>query len=309
MKINNKILSPLALGTAPYGSGIGETDAFALIDVYRDAGGNILDTARVYGESENTIGRYLRSRGCRHETIISTKGGHYDVQTKEKRVNRHEIYADVEISLKNLGTDYVDIYWLHRDDEDVPVEEIMTILSDLTKEGKILSIGVSNWTPQRIEKANSFVAEHSLQKIVASQIKHSAAISVTMSDPTMLSLTDASRPFYAKQKMPIFAYTPQARGLFSKLETSGESGISEWLSREFLCEENLRRYMEIKSLSQQLDRPVNQVALALLLCDTELDIIPIIGAKTQSQLIDSLAATDIILTPSQIAKVMKGPQK
>ena len=88
MKINNKTLSPLALGTARYGGSIYEQTAFSLIDAYRELGGNTLDTARVYGDSESTIGRYLRSRRCRHEMIISTKGGHYDVKTKEKRINR-----------------------------------------------------------------------------------------------------------------------------------------------------------------------------------------------------------------------------
>ena len=238
--------------------------------------------------------------------IISTKGGHYDVKTKEKRINRHEIYADVEISLKNLGTDHADIYWLHRDDEDVPVEEIITILADLTKEGKILTAGVSNWTPERIAKANTFAAKHGLPKIVASQIKHSAAVTVRENDPTILSLTNASRPFYKKEKMPVFAFTSQAKGLFSKLEALGEVGISEGLRREFLCDETLRRYTEIKNLAIDLNCQISQVALASIICDPELEIIPIIGGRSPEQIADSFKSLEIQLSEEQFCKILKG---
>ena len=90
MTINSKNTSPLALGTAEFGAGVSTETAFGLIDVYRDLGGNILDTARVYGESESTLGKYLAANKCRHELIISTKGGHYDLVTREKRINRRK---------------------------------------------------------------------------------------------------------------------------------------------------------------------------------------------------------------------------
>ncbi len=305
MEINGKAVSALALGTAGFGGGEREVDAFRLMDVYRECGGNIFDTARVYGESEGVIGRYLRSRGCRGEVLISTKGGHHDLVTREKRINREAIYSDVEVSFGNLGIDYADIYWLHRDDEDVPVCEIMGILADLVREGKILSIGVSNWTSARIAEANEFAAANGLPPIAASQIKHSAAVTVFENDPTMLSLDGASREFYAREKMPVFAYTAQAKGLFSKLERLGVDGISEGLRREFICDETLRRYDVMSEIACELGVPIGQVALAWLLCDRELEIIPIIGGKTRAQIEDSFAALDIKLSREQFEKIIK----
>ena len=84
-------VSRLALGTAVYRGGEREADAFRLMDVYRECGGNIFDTARVYGESESVIGRFLKSRGRRGEVLISTKGGHYDAKrTVEKILSRED---------------------------------------------------------------------------------------------------------------------------------------------------------------------------------------------------------------------------
>lgn len=308
MEINGRAVSRMALGTAVYRYDR-EGDAFALMDAYRAFGGNIFDTARVYGESESVIGRYLGSRGCRGDVLIATKGGHYDLKTREKRLNREAIFSDVEVSLRELGIDYADIYFLHRDDEEIPVAEIMGILSDLVREGKILSIGVSNWTVDRIAQANKFALENGLPGIIASQIKHSAAVTVSESDPTMLSLDGGSREFYEREKMPIFAYTSQAKGLFSKLDRFGVDGISEGLRREFICDETLRRYEVMREISLELGRPIGQVALATLLCDPRLEIIPIIGGKTREQIEDSFASLDIKLSREQIEKIIKNSNK
>ena len=302
MEISGKRVSALSLGTAVYREASLDR-AFELMDTYRACGGNIFDTARVYGESESVIGDYLRSRGCRGEILISTKGGHYDLKTREKRINREAIYDDVEESFRNLGIDHADIYWLHRDDVDVPVSEIMGILSDLVEEGKIGSIGVSNWTCERIAEANRFALENGLSPILATQIKHSAAVTVFESDPTMVSLDGSSREFYKKEKMPIFAYTAQAKGLFTKLERLGIDGISDGLRREFVCEETLRRFEVMRGIAKELDRPIGQVALAALLNDPELEIIPIIGGKTPEQIKDSFAACEIKLSSEQIGKI------
>ncbi len=303
MDIKEKRVSALALGTALYGGGVSEADAFRLMDIYRELGGNTFDTARVYGQSESVIGRYLKSRGCREDILISTKGAHYDMVTKEKRVNREAIYYDIEVSFKNLGIEYADIYWLHRDDEDIPVSEIMGTLADLVREGRILSIGVSNWRHERIKEANEFAAANGMPPIISSQIKHSAAVTVFERDPTILSLNEPARKFYKKEKMPIFAYTSQARGLFAKLERLGVDGLSDGLRREFICEETLRRFGVLGEISNELGRPIGQVALAALLCDSELEIIPIIGGKTPCQIEDSFMALDIKLSDEQISRI------
>lgn len=307
--INNKRLCRISLGTASFSSGDAESDAFRLIDTYRDAGGNILDTARVYGDSEGVIGRYLALRKCRDELIISTKGGHYDLSNGRKRINAREISEDLECSLSFLGTDYVDIYWLHRDDEDIPAGEIMEMLCPLVRSGKVLSLGASNWSAERISEANTYAELHGIPKITASQIKHSAAVTVSEIDPTIRSLDDTSRPFYKKEKMPIFAFTSQAKGLFTKLAAQGENGIPDSLRREFICNETLRRAKEISVLAESLGATETQVALALLLCDPDVSVIPIIGGRTSEQIMDSMAAIAVQLTHEQYNTIMKGHKK
>lgn len=305
MNIGEKKVSSLVLGTATYGGGVCEADAFRLMDIYRECGGNVFDTARVYGESESVLGRYIASCGCRDGLIISTKGAHYDVITKKKRVSAEDIRADIDTSLKNLKTDHIDIYWLHRDDEDIAAGEIVEMLAPIVKSGKAVTLGVSNWRFERIKAANEYADAHRLPRIIASQIKHSAAVTVHESDPTILSLDEESRGFYKNEKMPIFAYTSQAKGLFSKLEKLGIEGISEGLRREFLCEETVRRYEVLSELSCELGRPINQVALAALLCDGELEIMPIIGGKTEEQIRDSFAALDVKISREQFEEIIK----
>ena len=309
MYIGEKKISSLVLGTAVYGRGVCESDAFRLMDVYRECGGKVFDTARVYGESESVLGRYINSRGCRDGLIISTKGAHYDVVTKKRRVSAEDIRLDIETSLKNLKTDHVDIYWLHRDDEDIAAGEIVEMLAPIVKSGKAIALGVSNWRVERIKAANEYADSHGLPRFIASQIKHSAAVTVHENDPTILSLDAKSRVFYKNTKMPIFAYTSQAKGLFSKLEKLGVDGISEGLRREFICEETLYRYEVLSKLSRELGRPINQVALATLLCDCELEIIPIIGGKTEEQIKDSFSAMEIMLSQEQIEKIIKNSNK
>ena len=124
----------------------GEGDS--LLDAAFDLGMNTIDTARVYvdGNSESSIGGWMKRRNNRNDIVILSKGGHFDMATGRVRVNREEMRYDLETSLKQLQTDYIDIYLLHRDDPHVPVGEIVEIFNEMHKEGKIGAFGGSNWT-------------------------------------------------------------------------------------------------------------------------------------------------------------------
>ena len=125
----------------------------ALLDAYLAAGGNCLDTAPVYslGDSERTIGRWLRERQTRDEVILITKGCHPEFDPSDPfgkpwqpRVTPEALYADVNDSLERLQTDFIDIYLLHRDDESVPVQVILNALNAERTRGRIRALGVSN---------------------------------------------------------------------------------------------------------------------------------------------------------------------
>ena len=133
---NDKI-SVVALGTDVYGTALETDKAIELLDEYTFLGGNVIDTASVYGGeddnvSEKTIGKWMREKKNRQKLFISTKGAHPKVATMNiSRLSKAEIEHDINLSLRNLSTDYIDIYWLHRDDESLCVDEIMDTLAGL----------------------------------------------------------------------------------------------------------------------------------------------------------------------------------
>ena len=134
-------LSKIAKGADHFGVTIPKERAFALMDRYLELGGNVIDTARLYGRarpfdaefahSEPIVGEWLRTRRNRDQVILVTKGAHPVIEDiSKRRVNPECIADDLEMSLKALGVDYVDIYFLHRDDPEKPVSEIMDALDE-----------------------------------------------------------------------------------------------------------------------------------------------------------------------------------
>ena len=178
-------ISPVVLGTDVYGTVVSEKDAFSLLNNYIELGGNTIDTARMYacwepngaGKSEQTIGKWLKQLGGRDQMIISTKCAHPPIENMSNhRLDRAEIFSDVDESLSALGTDYIDILWLHRDDVRVGVEGIVDTLNLLVKQGKIRCFGASNWTAKRIAEANAYAKASGQDGFVSSQIKWSLAV-------------------------------------------------------------------------------------------------------------------------------------
>src|SRR5688500_14279535 len=123
--------SPLALGTADFGSSIPAAESYRLLDAFVAAGGNHLDTAHDYaswipggdGASERTIGEWLRHAGGRDRLLIATKGG--CTQNGGKRIRRDVLRSEITLSLERLGVPCVDLYWVHRDDPAVPVADLL----------------------------------------------------------------------------------------------------------------------------------------------------------------------------------------
>jgi len=128
------IVSSVCLGGAPFGSSIDPDKSMRLMDLFVELGGNFIDTANVYGKwlpdgrsaSEETLGKWMKTRKNRGRLVVTTKGAHPDLKTMSvQRLSKEEISADVDDSLKNLQTDYIDLYWLHRDDPNRCVGEIL----------------------------------------------------------------------------------------------------------------------------------------------------------------------------------------
>ena len=132
-----------------------------IFDKYVEMGGNVIDTANLYGKwlpagtniSEIEIGNWMKKRNNRSKLVLGTKGGHPHMDTMDiARLNKSDVGDDLNESLAALQTDYVDIYWMHRDDENKPVEEIIDFLSYYKNQGKIRYFGVSNWKPDVLSR-------------------------------------------------------------------------------------------------------------------------------------------------------------
>lgn len=285
-------LSALALGTAPFGTGISRETAFTILDAYIGRGGNLIDTAAVYGMglSEQTIGDWVRDRGIRYNITIATKGGHPSIPDWNRRITEKDICFDIENSLRYLKTDYIDIYFLHRDDEDQPVENIMPILDRLVKEGKTRFIGASNWTVERINEANAFAKRNGMSEFSVSQIFwNGAAINKEgVYDQTLVVMDDTQHVGYAANKIPVMAYTAQAQGLFFHIQNKGYEGLSDGLIRTYINPETKRRAELIMSVSEETGVSPTAVSLAYLLYDKDVKSYPILGISRTERLLEAM---------------------
>src|SRR5215813_11777320 len=229
--VPNTDLNPsvIWLGALPFGVSLPQDAAFALMDAYFEAGGNCLDTALVYGEwlpggkglSEQTVGAWMTSRHRRDEIILSTKGCHPRLTSMEiPRLSEAELSSDLDESLHNLQTEYIDVYWLHRDDSNRPVAEILEALQHQAQAGKIRTFGCSNWRVERIQEAQEYAAAHKMQAFVGDQLMWSLAQPnpEALSDPSMVWMDKQMYAYHRASGLPAMAYTAQAHGFFAKLE-------------------------------------------------------------------------------------------
>ena len=292
MHPENSQFFPLSLGTAGFGTAVARDNSFKILDAFFSIGGNLIDTAAVYGMglSEQTIGAWMRDRGVRDRVHISTKGGHPSLPDWSRRINEAEIRSDMVDSLRNLGTDCVDIYFLHRDDESQPVEAIMPILNKLVCEGKTRLIGASNWTVARIDEANAFARKNGMAEFSVSQIFWNGAVinKEGIYDPTLVAMDEAQHTGYAKNRMPVMAYTSQAQGLFSHIRDRGYEGISEGLTRTYINPATKSRAERILSLAQKTKLSPTAISLAYLLCDKEVKAYPILGISRVERLAEAM---------------------
>ncbi len=173
-------VSALALGTNVFGWTVDEHTAFTILDVYVDAGGNLIDTADTYsrwvagnrgGESEGIIGKWLRRSGKRSKVVIATKVGS-EMGPDKKGLSRDYILREVEASLQRLQTDYIDLYQSHKDDPNTPIEDTLDAYAQLIAQGKVRSIGASNFSAERLARAVQIGEERGLPRYVSLQPRY-----------------------------------------------------------------------------------------------------------------------------------------
>lgn len=299
--------SVIALGTMDFGGKIEEGQAWDFMDAYVEMGGNFIDTARIYGDfareiqggSEQVIGRWMQERRCREKIVLATKGGHPDPhQMHVGRLSRQEILEDMQRSLENLRTDCVDIYWLHRDDESRPVEDILTTLTELQSRGMTRYVGVSNWKSARIEEALDCGAAHGLAILAANQPQFSLARQVVVEDDTLCQMDEETYRMHCKRKLPCVSFSAQAKGFLAKMDALGEAALPEKARRRYLCPENLEVLRRTQELSRQTGYSVAALSLAWL-TSQPFPTFPIAGASRMEQILALREAGEVQLTQQQ----------
>ncbi|MEU9199289.1 aldo/keto reductase [Streptomyces sp. NPDC048332] len=292
---------PLALGGNVFGWTADEAQSFAVLDAYAAAGGNFIDTADAYsawvpgnegGESETLIGKWLAARGNRSDIVVATKVGAHPAY---KGLSATTIKAAAEESLRRLGTDHIDLYYTHFDDETVPVEEIITALDQLVKDGKVREIAASNISPQRLRASLDFSEREGLARYVALQPHYN----LVSRDTYEGELQDTA----AEAGLAAVPYFALASGFLTgkyRPGTAVESARAGKASTHLESERGQKVLAALDKVAQERDAEIATVALAWLAARPTVAA-PIASARTVEQLPALVAVAGLRLTDQELA--------
>ena len=310
------VVSPLSLGTMTFGQqgwGADEQGSRALFDAYRAAGGNFIDTADIYsgGTSEEMVGRFIRESNGRDEVVLATKfafngsasplaasqagGGNPNAGGNGAK----NIHRAVHASLKRLGTDYIDLYWMHIWDGVTPVEEIVQTLGDLVRAGKIRYFGLSDMPAWVAMKAATIATERRVPGPVAMQVEYSLVARDVESEHV---------PVGREAGLGVVPWSPLAGGFltgkYDRRDTSNSgrlSGANPFGNSKFV-DRNWEVLDVLRAVAAELDRAPAQVALAWAMARPGVAS-TVIGASKLSQLESNIAAADIRLSEEQTRRL------
>jgi len=288
-----------------------EKESFLLLDEAMAAGINTFDSAHVYGggASERGLGNWMQARGNREDVVIITKCSHHNAD--RKRVTPYDILADCHDSLARLNSDYIDLYFLHRDNLDVAVGPIVETMNKLKDEGKIHAFGGSNWTHQRVQEANDYAAEKGLTPFTLSSPNFSLAAQIE--NPwgpgcvTIGGSESEARDWYQKTSMPVFAYSSLAGGLLSGRMTreNWRETATPPCATAYCHEPNFERLDRATELAEKKGASVPQIALAWVL-SYPLEVFPLIAPTNRQEIQDCVAALRIQLTDDEVRWLENG---
>lgn len=319
-------LSRFCLGCMLMGTVMDDKASQRVLDHFTEAGGNFLDTANCYAwwvgsgefvgdESENVLGRWMQERKNRHEIFLATKVGgrlkdvynirgadglpEWDrVPSEYEGLSAGIIRKDIEDSLLRLKTDYIDLYYTHVYDKNTPIEETLSVLSRLVKEGKVRHIGCSNLTNAQLKEARAASKRLGLSLYTAVQQEYSYLHPMEGVDTGISEHVDAELLEYigANPDMTLMAYSPLLKGIYNSEEK--RKRYYNW--GHFDSAENARKLAIVEKLSKELGVTGNQLVLAWML-KQEPKVIPILGFSNEEQYRENMEALNITLTDSQFA--------
>ncbi|EPF21399.1 MAG: aldo/keto reductase [Microcystis sp. LE19-131.1A] len=295
-------VSELCLGTMTFGEdwgwGADKEESRAVFQAFAETGGNFLDTANIYtnGTSETLVGEFVK--GDREKWVIATK---YSLNTRPGDVNacgnhRKNLFQAVEASLKRLGTDYIDLLWLHIWDSLTPMEEVMRAFDDLVRMGKVLYIGISDSPAWIVSQANTLATLRGWTPFIGLQIEYS--LKERTPERELLPMAKALN-------IGVTAWSPLGGGVLTGKynQPNPVDGRLSMTDQPFqILDRDLKIAETVLEIAREIGKSPAQVALNWLR-NRPNPIIPIIGARRLSQLQDNLACVDFNLTGEQLQRL------
>jgi aryl-alcohol dehydrogenase-like predicted oxidoreductase/predicted dehydrogenase len=298
----DKDFSKLALGCDNQTSDI---HAFAMFDYFYGAGGRVFDTAYIYnnGMGDKYLGNWINSRGVQEEVLVLGKGAH----TPDCRPEC--IKPQIIKSLERLNLDKIDIYCLHRDNNDIPVSEFIDALDEIKAEGLIHKIGVSNWKLERFKQARDFALKENKEPFTILSNNFSLAEMIDPVWPGCVAIDNNFLDYIDQNNIILFPWSSTARGFFIKKK---EIATSEHFSNPSMDEEkrvwhseaNLKKREVCFNIAAGRNVAPIEIALAYVIQTSKI-IFPLIGPRTINELDSSIFATSINLSDEEIEQLTR----
>lgn len=291
---------PLCLGGNVFGWSANAAQSQEVLTAYESAGGNFIDTADMYsqwhagnkgGESETIIGDWMRTRGNRSEMVIATKVAKLDTRPGLSAAN---IAAAAEDSLRRLGTDYIDIYYAHHDDEKIPLEESLTAFNDLVVAGKVRYLAASNYSAARLEEALKISRDLGMSEYLLLQPNYNAIVRDEYEGDLMAVAV--------KEDIPVLPYFSLAAGFLTGKYQPGVE-VDSMRADDMPDYKNDRGWAILNALTDIANHENCSVAAAALgwLRAQPGVVTPIASARTTEQLAQILPLVE--LSAEQVARV------
>jgi len=306
-------VSQLCYGTNMLGTAVDQDRANAILDKFVELGGNFLDSARMYGDwvpgpagaSERAIGAWLKTRS-RDGIVVATKGAAMDMRAGDwrNRVTPEDLEKDLGESLEHLGIATIDLYWLHADNPEAPVEPLIDALLQHQAAGRIRYFGASNWAADRVRAANAYAKSIGKQGFVAVQPFWGLALpNKEGADAQGYQLHyEGNFETLHAEGLPMIPYAGQSGGYFTKLDKGGEEALGDTLTARYDNPANAARLAAVQALAQKHGVSINEIVLAYLVNQPN-QTIPIIGASRPDQIEESVKAVQVKLTTDELTQL------
>jgi predicted dehydrogenase/aryl-alcohol dehydrogenase-like predicted oxidoreductase len=279
--------------------------ASAMFDAFYEIGGTTFDTAYIYGGGyiEKLVGQWVRNRGVREDIVMITKGAH------TPHCDPESITRQLEESLERQGTDYADLYMMHRDNPDIPVGEFVDVMDEHLRAGRIRAYGGSNWTPARVDEANAYAKANGRTgfTILSNHFGLAEALDVPWAGCVHATDPD-SKAWLEERGIALLPWSSQARGFFTGRARPEDRSDAE-LVRCYYSDENFERLSRAEELGAERGVPATAIALAFVL-HQDFPTFPLFGPRSIGEMRSSTLGLGVELSEAEMAWLdLKAPTR